>query len=360
VLAGWNVPFSVQEFSLRYHFFFLVGLTILLLSILFVFLVIKRKVLWAFLTLLAVVAVLLLETEFSVPVVSSLLQKPTENIIINFNVPDAARELIFAAHYDSKTDVWDHIQRGYIQMMFPLFLIINFLLCLWIVMEKRFEVLKKKVFKIGVWSLCAVYLVYAGFAFSWLGGYTLMSDKSSCPGAIDDGAAVVALMGLAKNIKDGKVDTGNSNITILLTSGEEIGLQGAGAYVKERYGGGTAKPEIPTSLINIELAGQNGNMIYWKKVAGLLTAYKADEELIGRMNKAWKDISGREMDAERVLGDDTLKFGAAGIPFVTVGHSGIPGRGLGGFHSIHDNMDRVNPENLKLMVKTLGRYIESY
>ena len=66
------------------------------------------------------------------------------------------------------------------------------------------------------------------------------------------------------------------------------------------------------------------------------------------------------MDVEKTIGDDTKNFGAAGIPFITVGHSGLPGPGLGGFHSVQDNMARVNPDNLDLMIKTLGKYIESY
>ena len=51
---------------------------------------------------------------------------------------------------------------------------------------------------------------------------------------------------------------------------------------------------------------------------------------------------------------------SAGIPAITVGNSGLPGLGEGWFHSNLDNPGRVNPDNLKLMIKALERYIEGY
>jgi len=43
-----------------------------------------------------------------------------------------------------------------------------------------------------------------------------------------------------------------------------------------------------------------------------------------------------------------------------VGNSGLPVLGEGWFHSTLDNPDRVNPDNLKLVIKTLEKYIDGY
>ena len=104
LLTGWGVPFVVQEFALRPYMQLLLGISMLLLAILLFFLVLKRKPLAALIVALAIPLVLILEFELFIPVVTALVTKGGENIIINFTVPNPARELVFAAHYDSKTD----------------------------------------------------------------------------------------------------------------------------------------------------------------------------------------------------------------------------------------------------------------
>jgi len=92
----------------------------------------------------------------------------------------------------------------------------------------------------------------------------------------------------------------------------------------------------------------------------LFRYYDADRGLIDRMNSAWQAVSGKSMDRAGKISDDSMHFIIGGIPAVTVGNSGLPGQGRAGFHSINDNMKRVNPDNLKRAVKTLKKYIESY
>ena len=113
---------------------------------------------------------------------------------------------------------------------------------------------------------------------------------------MDDGGSVAALLVLSKDIHDGKVDTGNSNITIVLTSGEEVSLQGAHAYILERFGKGQ-KPAVPISMVNLELAGQNGPMVYWKKDGQFLKFYDADAGLADRLGAAWKEVAGTAMES---------------------------------------------------------------
>ncbi len=361
LLTSWDVPFIVQEFALRPYMQFLIGLTLLILAVILFILILKRKPLLALIVSIVIFPLLFLEFEMFVPIVSGLIKKTGENIIVSFQAPDAVRELIFMAHYDSKTDFWDHIQRAKIYKWIPHAFALGVLLSIWLFFVKKFDALKNKLVTAINLTVAGVLVVYWGLVFLGFGGFVFMSNERDSLGAIDNGTAVVTLLAISKDIRDGKVDIGDSNVTIILTSGEETTLQGANFYVKERWGK-KAEPEIPTTLVNLELVAQNGNMVYWKKVGVFLKFYEGDPELIDRLNSTWEEISGKRMDlaGEGYITDDSHRFATVGIPFVTVGNSGLPGMGMGGFHATTDNLERVNYENLQLMITTLEKYIESY
>jgi hypothetical protein len=328
--------------------------------ILFV-LVWKRKPILALVVSLLFFPLLFLEFELFTPIVSGLITKPAENIIVSFSAPDAVRELVFMAHYDSKTDFWDHIQRAKVYKWIPHFFALGVLLAIFTFFTKKFSALKNKLVTALTLLVALAIVVYWGLVFLGFGGFVFLPTERDSFGAVDNGTAVVTLLALSKDINDGKVDIGDSNITIILTAGEEVTLQGADFYVKERWGGGVATPELPTYLVNLELVAQNGDMVYWKKNGVFLKFYDTDPDLAERLNSAAVEVTGKPMKGvEKYITDDSHRFLEAGIPSITIGHEGIPGMGFGGFHSPHDNLERVNLENLKIMIQTLERFIESY
>lgn len=361
LLTSWNVPFIVQEFALRPYMQFLIGLTLVVLAILLFIFAWRKKPILALIVSILFFPLLFLEFEMFVPIVSGLITKPAENIVISFQAPDAVRELIFMAHYDSKTDFWDHIQRARIYKWIPHAFAFGVLLSIWLFFAKKFKVLKKGFFTAVTLVISGAIVVYWGLVFLGFGGFVFLPEEKDSFGAVDNGTAVVTLLAVSKDINDGRVDIKNSNVTIILTAGEEVTLQGSDFYVKDRWGK-VARPEIPTTLVNLELVAQNGNMVYWERVGVFLKSYETDPELIERLNSAYLEVSGKEMDtaAEGYITDDSHRFLTVGIPSVTVGNSGLPGMGMGGFHSDSDNLDRVNEENLVLMIETLERYIENY
>jgi acetylornithine deacetylase/succinyl-diaminopimelate desuccinylase-like protein len=360
MLSSWGVPFITQEFALRPHAMLLWGVGSVLLAAIFVILILKKKPLWAFIPLLLLPAFIFAEAEFSKPVLSWLIQKPAENIVIEFKSNAPVRELIFAAHYDSKTDFWDHLERARIASLFRPSLFLGLALIIWTLLTKKVKILSAKKFQVATIIGSVAFLVIYGLAFSWWGGYIFMSQKSDSLGAVDDGASVVILLALAKDIQDSRVNIGSSDVTILLTAGEEVGLQGADHFVKKRFGSGRLNDRPSPYLVNMELAGQNGNMVYWEKTGTILRFYEADAGLVKRLNVTWKEMTGKDMDSYPTIGDDSKMFAEAGVPVVTVGNSGLPGLGRGGFHSVDDNLERIDPENLELMRETLARFIESY
>lgn len=358
-LTDWGVPFVVQQFPLRPYMQLILGISVLVLAILLLVLILKKKPVAALVVALAIPLLLIVEFELFIPVVTGIVKGTGENIVVSYTVPNPARELIFAAHYDSKTDFWDHIQRARIYRFIPLAFVLGLLLALFTFFTKRYAALKKKAVTAVTFVLAGALVVFWGLVFLGFGGYIFIPSDRQSFGAVDNGTSVAALMALAKDIQDGKLSLGNSNVTIIFTAGEEVTLQGAHWYVRERFGKGE-KPALPTSLVNLELFAQNGPMIYWKKDGIFLKYFDADPDLIARLGGVWMRVSGTTIEPREKITDDAQRFMAAGIPAITIGNAGIPGLGEGGFHSTKDNFSRVNIENLTLMIRALELYIETY
>ncbi len=358
-LADWGIPFVVQEFALRPYMQLILGITVLALAVLLLILIIKKRPVAALIVALAIPLLLIVEFELFVPVVTGIVKKTGQDIVVTYTVPHPARELIFAAHYDSKTDFWDHIQRAKIYRFIPLALALGLALAVLTFFTRRYAPLRKKGGAIVAVILAGALVAYWGLVFLGFGGYIFIPSDRQSFGAVDDGASVAALLVLAKDIHDGKISLGNSNVTIIFTAGEEVTLQGAHWYVKGRFGKGQ-KPSLPTSLVNLELFGQNGPMIYWKKDGVFLKYYNADPDLVDRLGGAWMRVSGTSIEPRDKITDDAQRFMAVGIPAVTIGNAGTPGLGEGGFHSAKDNLARVNMDNLTLMIGALELYIEGY
>jgi acetylornithine deacetylase/succinyl-diaminopimelate desuccinylase-like protein len=360
LLSSWGIPFVVQDFMLRPHMQLLIGLTVLILSVLFFIFIIRKKSLFALIMALLIPALLIIEFEAFIPLASNLIRTTGENIVVSFTAPDAVREVIFCAHYDSKTDFFDHIERAKIYKWIPHFIVLGLIIPIWLFLGRKVKFLSNRFSTIVTGILSAFVVIFWSLVFLGFGGYIFIDKEKQSYGTIDNGGSVVALLALAKDINEGKVATGKTNITILFTGGEEVTLQGADHYVKERFLKSPEEPRLPTKLVNLELVGQNGNMVYWEKVGVFLKFYPSDEKLAKELDAAWIKISGNPMDVEKKLTDDSQRFCAAGIPVITVGHTGIPGKGLGGFHSTDDSMERFNQKNLEKMIATIETFIEAY
>ena len=360
ILTSWGIPFAVQEFPLRPYFMLFVGITILILAFVFAFAVYKKRPVAALILALAIPSILVLEYEFFIPVTSWLVQKEGENIIMHFPSSSAVRELIFCAHYDSKTDFWDHIQRARLYQFIPVAIVMSILLSLWTFFVRQKAALSKKIPRIFTLLLAGIFVFYIGLLALGFGGFVFVPERNHSYGAVDNGAAVVSLLALARDIQDKKIDIGSSSVTILFTAGEEVNLQGAHQYVKEFITIDRRKEKIPRYCVNLELAGQKGNLFYARNAGVFLKFYPASPELVSRIESSWFSVTGRTVDTEKAITDDSQRFMAAGIPSITIGYNGVPGMGMGGFHSEKDNMSRVNPDNLALMEKMLEKFIEGF
>jgi len=358
LLSSWGIPFSMQEFTLRPYMGFIVGLTTLILAVLLAVFIIRKKPVAALIAALAIPILLIIEQELLTPVVSWLVVKSGNNIIVHFPAPDAVRELIFTAHYDSKTDFFDHVQRARIYRWIPHAIGLGVLLPLWGLLARRYRLFDQRAARIAVISLSAALIAYWSLIALGFGGYVLPQKES--PGAVDNATAVSLLLQLAQDIHTDKVNLGRSNITLVFTGGEEVGLQGAKAYVNKYIKGPPRTKRLPASLVNLDLAGQNGNLVYAAKDGVFLRYYAPDPALVTRFDRVWMQVSGRHIEKGQSITDDAVCFMAAGIPSIRLGNSGLPGMGMGGFHKPTDNLERVNWDNMRRMHLVLMKYIESY
>lgn len=359
-LLKWDVPFFVQSYILYPYTQFFVGLWTLLCAVVFFGAVFLENPIAAAASLVLLLAVMVLELIRHVPLVSRLKRKRGENIIIRFVPETPRRDLIFSAHYDSKTDVWDHIQRERVYRWLPAGLVLGVGICGWLFLIQFRPGLSSFTSQIVVLSAAGLVLLYFVFFFIALGGYLLLPRKRWSRGAVDDGASVVSLLALARRLNQKAINIGDSAVTILLTSGEEVGLQGARAYTRERFRTHPKNPLRPVSVINLEAAGQAGNLCHWRRYGMFRTYKEPDSNLIFRLNKVWEGISGTIMDECDKITDDSLVYLSLGIPAVTIGNSGRPDLGLSGFHTPADAVSRVDFKNIALLQAALKRLIESY
>ena len=188
-----------------------------------------------------------------------------------------------------------------------------------------------------------------------------MPAEDGSPGVIDNGGSVTALISLAEEIREGNVNCGTSSVTILLTCGEEVGTQGARCYAEERWRDVGENEKNSVFLINLELSGQEGDMYYIQKTGVLLNWYPADTGLVDHINRVRQSMGEKPLVPEPRLTDDSIHFGRAGIPIITIGHTGNPEEGfLYRFHTVNDSMERFYLPNLLDMKQTLIKTIELY
>ena len=339
-----------QPFALRPYKQLLTGLAALVLAgASFIFVILDFPWL-GLLAGLALLLVLVLEFEFRLAPVSGLVTRAGENVWATFPDDGAARVLIFAAHYDSKTDVLDHVQRARVFKFLPPAALLGLWPPAWLLVFGAAGFLRP-----FLWASSLAALAYWA-VFAWaLGGYVFIPVARQSPGAADNAGSAAVLLGLARDLAAGRVEHRGIEVTVLFTGGEEVLCQGAKAYVASRWGG--RPPGRPAALVNLEAAGQPGRPYWGEKTGVFLKFHPADPGLVRDLDVATRKVTGGTMTRAGASTDDGLPFLAAGIPAVTIGHDGVPGPSQSGFHTPADGLGRVIPENLEEMLEILKCFI---
>jgi acetylornithine deacetylase/succinyl-diaminopimelate desuccinylase-like protein len=336
-----GLPCRLQPFTLYPYFFICIGLWMVITNTLLVLSIWLR---WGDLTgIFAILSVAggLADTAFDIPLITWPGKTTGQNILVEFEPPDPKRELVISAHYDSKTELFDHQIRTFFvrNLRFGIVLaILSGILSNW--------------GEIGHWV--SVVLTVPLLLLAWGLGLNLSLGRlrrNPSQGAVDNGAACAILLGLAQKVVDGDVPLENTRLTLALFGGEEVNMQGSRAYTLGRDW------KLPSAALNLEIMAQDGDYVTWEQDGMAFQLFPTDEALSRSIAEAVTNVTGKPAIPAGPINSDGYSFIRAKIPLAVLGtyDSKIDACGL---HLPSDNLSRVKIPRLAEGVEILANFIQ--
>lgn len=324
------VAYTAEPYRLR-----IAGVLALIGGLLYAVCLWRRRPWLALLVAVALPALLLLELDRYVSLVSWVGATPQHHVVARLPAAGPpAQRLIFAAHYDTKTDLLDHVERAPIELLtLPA---VALMIAGALVAARR----KARRGPLPWLARIAVALAVLNGAalFVSLSAGAFVARRS--PGALDDGAACAVLLRLAERLHaSGPLP--RTEVEVLLLSGEEIGVQGSWAYAQRRF---TQPPDVPTAVINLEMIGAAPNFAVFGSERFSLRSFPADPGLVALLDAVHRAERQQPIYITWYgAATDARSFLAHGIPAATLA-SDLPGHALvRGMHSADDDAARVDP-----------------
>ncbi len=323
-LGRYGLQPEVWEYTAHPWRLRIAGVVALLGGAAYALALLKKKHVAAFVVALVAPLLIVAELELGVPLLGALHSAQQQHVIVTLppaQLP-ATKRLVLSAHYDSKTDLLDHVERAPIQALgLPLTL-----LMLFAALRPRPRLSKVAAVAAGLNGL-GLFLSLTGGAF--------VSGRSH--GAIDDGAGCAVVLELARTLK-----LEHTEVKAVFFSAEEIGLEGSREWVK------TLDTKLPTQVINLDGVGYSKALALFKAEGGMLKSYPPDEKLVAVVEqvaplyRAWYPGT-----------TDARSFLQAGIPAMNLA-SDLPDHALPRhLHSTADTRALVNFEALDDTVRVL-------
>src|SRR5512143_835606 len=316
-----TVAYTAHPYRLR-----LAGVLALFGGALYAWSLRARRPLLALCVAVAMPALLLVELDRYVPIVSWI--RPA---------PQATQRLILSAHYDTKTDLLDHVERAPIELLGLPVTALMIVAAAWSARRRYRRGPLPRVARIAVW----VAPLYGFGLFASLSAGMLVRARS--PGALDDGAACAVLVRLAERLHAAG-PLPHTEVEVALLSGEEIGVEGSWEYARQRF---SAPPELPTSVINLEFIGAAPDLAVFGSEKFSLRSFPPDPTLVGILDAVHRQQRQKPLYVTwDGAATDARSYLAHGIPAATLS-SDLPGHALGrGMHAASDSPDRVDPAAL--------------
>ncbi|MBK7857584.1 MAG: M20/M25/M40 family metallo-hydrolase [Archangiaceae bacterium] len=313
--------FTAEHFQWTAHPWRLriIGVVALLAAAGYAMAMLRRRHLVAALITVAVPLYLVAELDFGVPLFGALHSASQEHLIATVNPTEAARAvLVFSAHYDTKTDLLDHVERA------PITFLALPLTVLMLVAALRPRPRLTRVALVGAaLNGVGLFLVQTAGAFV----------PTRSPGAVDDGAGCAVLLELASRLKAEPLQ--HTRVKVVFFSGEELGIEGSQAWVRAQRG------ELPMRAINLDGVGMSAELSLYRSESGLVRSFAPDPSLVAAVEKVtplYRPFYPATTDARAFL--------EAGIPALNL-TSERPGHALPrGMHSKADAPQTVSLEGL--------------
>ena len=346
--AGLTV--TEEHFLLRTAMQPVVGLFILLCALAFVFFLLKRRPVWALLFALLAPAIYLAEFELNLPTVSLLSAAQGRTIVAEAGPRSGAaeQEIILAAHYDSKTELFDHQARKIFYNFGAVSLGLMLVTAIASLALRQPSASNNAVRYILLVPAIISVLGITGLALS-LGGGFLRSDKS--PGARDNGTAVAVLLTLADDLANEPELSEYWRVKLVFFGGEEVNMQGSAAYVTQHR---QELQEANARLINLECLAGAGPLRHHSGSGTFLRQYPSDPHLISVVEDVAEEVR-QPVEPAGFMYDDSAAFLKASLPAVSLSHS-LPGH-PDSYHNGTDSIDKVMPGKMEETVSLLKQLI---
>ncbi len=287
-------------------------------------------------------AVMLVELDWYVPLVGWPGAVEQQHVVARLPAVEPTRRLIFTAHFDTKTDLLDHVERAPIAL---LGLPAVALMIAGALGARRWR-------RLGtVAGVTAA--VYGVGLFLTLSAGALVPSRSA--GAVDDGAACAVLVRLMQGLlADPPVQT---DVEVVLLSGEEIGVQGSWEYARERF---TTPPDLPTMVVNLDPIGTSSDLAILGSETFTAGAHPPDPDLVALLQRVYHAQRGTALPVTWYGGGtDARSFLAHGVPAATLISTEPGSVFVRHLHSAADDRARLDEPALDATVSYLDALVRA-
>lgn len=325
----------------------LIGVTMLAGCLAFAWLLRRGRATAALLVLLAITAVTLLETDFYQPILGWIGAQEQSHVVAELPALQPTQHVFLTAHYDTKTDALDHVERAPIQFLalpIVLFLVGVTVASLLYSARGRSSRGIERLMRAAVWVAVA-FGIGSFLAFS---AGALIPSRSH--GALDNGAACAVLVRLAERLHDAP-RLQRTDVSIVLFSAEEVGVEGSWVYAQERF---AVPPARSTWVINLENIGAAPDLAVFGSETYSLRAYRPSPGLVALLDSVHREKRGKPLYVTPYpAGTDARSFLARGVDAATL-MSDLPGHPLPRhLHSRQDDRRRIDESSLDATVDYL-------
>jgi hypothetical protein len=332
------VPFTAHPWRLR-----LAGVLILAGTLLYAVWLRRGRAGRALAIALLLPVVVLAELDFFLPVFGWPGAREQHHVVAR--IPAAARaerRLLFTAHFDTKTDLLDHVARAPIDL---LGLPVAALLIAGALAARRAPRGRALGRLVGAAGWVAP--LWGAGAFAALTAGAFVGPRS--PGALDDGAACAVLVRLAERLAAEPL--GATDVEVVLFSAEELGVEGSWRYASRRF---AAPLDLPTAAVNLEVIGASEDLALVRRESFTLRGWAPDAGVVALLDGTHRRLRGRTLPRTPFGGGtDARSLLAHGVPAATlvgVAPAGVFFRGL---HSARDERARVDVGALERVLEYL-------
>jgi hypothetical protein len=346
-IEAQRLPYTAHPYETRF-----LGLFVLAVCVLYFFLAQRKRFLTAGLLSLLIPVVVVLDVEFGLPLFGGLRAERQENIMarIPTRSSSAKQRLIFTAHYDTKTDLFDHVVRAPIQVVgFPLcglMIVAAFTGLAARIMPSITKSTERLAKLVGMAAL----LYGPAFVLAFSAGAVLPVRS---PGALDDGAACAVLIRAAAELGQAP-PLEQTDVEIILFSGEELGAEGSARYVKARF---SERDMLPSYVINLDPIGASSRLAVTGDDRRLFRSYRPDPRIVAGLGSVFRQITGSPLSLTSRGGTtDAVSFEARGIPAATLISEVPPFIIPRGMHTAMDKRSRIDLSSLDLTKELIVRF----